>query len=71
MKLYDKQDIINEDDYYYFFIYGIYSKKQYKFLNVYDCPKIGLYCFYRDFNNLLSNKRLKYKVSGFNPSLTN
>ena len=48
MKLYDKQDIINEDDYYYFFIYGIYSKKQYKFLNVYDCPKIGLYCCYRD-----------------------
>tara|TARA_R110000822_G_scaffold164769_3_gene305366 strand:- start:1040 stop:1243 length:204 start_codon:yes stop_codon:yes gene_type:complete len=62
-----EEDIINEDNNYYFFIYGMYSKKQYKFLNVYDCPKIGRHCLYKDFNNLSSKKRLKYKILGIHP----
>jgi hypothetical protein len=66
-----KEDVIKEDDNYYYFIYGIYNKKQYRFLNVYNTPKWGNHCLYKDYENLSSRRRLKYKVSGLNPSLTN
>ena len=65
-----KEDVIKEDDNYYYFIYGIYNKKQYRFLNVYNNPKWGTHCLYKDYENLSSKRRLKYKVSGYNPSLT-
>ena len=49
-----KEDVIKEDDNYYYFIYGIYNKKQYRFLNVYNNPKWGTHCLYKDYENLSS-----------------
>ena len=65
-----KEDVIHEDDNYYYFIYGIYNKNQYRFLNTYFSPKWGRHCLYKDYENLSSKRRLKYQVSGVNPSLT-
>tara|TARA_R110001592_G_C12918719_1_gene728315 strand:- start:538 stop:777 length:240 start_codon:yes stop_codon:yes gene_type:complete len=71
MKLYDKQDIIKENEYYVFFEYGLFNKQQLRFLTVYNSKTWGRHCLYKNYEDLSSTKRLKYKVSGMNPTLKN
>tara|TARA_R110000868_G_scaffold143629_1_gene362017 strand:- start:67 stop:267 length:201 start_codon:yes stop_codon:yes gene_type:complete len=60
MELYDKKDIIRENEHYVFFDNALFNKAQLRFLIIYQHKKKGKYCMYKDYDNIESKKRLFY-----------
>jgi len=60
MNLYNEEDIIKETTNYLFFEYGLFNRKQYRWLNIYTDKIRGRFCMYKDYVNPESKKRLHY-----------